>query len=187
MAATDIVSLADAKAQLNITDNVSDAELAGFISAVTAPIEDHVGAAIINRTVTEVFDGGTAQLSLSCFPVVSVTSVTESGSVLEAAGYTINKDSGILTRVAGISALAFLPGHQSVSVVYIAGQAANIAAVEPNIRMAALIMIQHLWETQRPAAQGPFSQAGDDYDPRYAHAIPRKAFEVLGERMGGFA
>lgn len=186
MAATDIVTLADAKAQLNITDSSSDTELAGFISAVTATIEDHVGA-VVNRSVTEEFDGGRDVVLLTSIPVVSVTSVTDSGSTVDVSGYKIDKNSGVLTRVAGPSPMTFLPGIQSVSVTYSAGQAANAAAVEGNIRLAALIMLQHLWETQRPAAQGPFSQGGDDYDPRYSYSIPRRALELLGEPIGGIA
>lgn len=189
MAATDIINLADAKAQLNITDSGSDTELAGYISAVTRPVEKYVGP-VIHRTVTEVFDGGRTTMTLSQIPVVSITSVTEGGAVLDASGYTVARESGVLTRVAGVSPVATLPGMQNVSVVYVAGQAANTAAVASDlghVRLAGLIILQHMWETQRPAGGGPFSQGQDDYDPRYSYSIPRRALELLGEPLGGFA
>jgi hypothetical protein len=189
VAATDIVALADAKAQLNITDTSSDAELAGYISAVTRPVEKYVGP-VIHRNVTEVFDGGRTTMILSQIPVVSITSVTEGGTLVAASGYTVAKDSGVLTRVAGVAPVATVPGVQSVSVLYVAGQAADTTAVTANlghIRLAALIILQHMWETQRPAGGGPFSQGQDDYDPRYSYSIPRRALELLGEPIGGFA
>lgn len=189
MAATDIFTLAQAKDQVNIaqSNTTNDAELSGvYIPAVTAVVEDIVGA-VIHRSVTEVFDGGRAQLLLTTTPVVSITSVTEGGTVLDPVGYVVARDSGVLTRVAGVSAVACLPGMQSVSVAYVAGKAADVTLVEGNVRLAGLIILQHMWETQRPAAAGPFSQAGDDYDPRYSFSIPRRALELLGEPVGGFA
>lgn len=190
MAATDIVTLAEAKLHLNITGTDSDAELAGFISAATQPCEDVVGA-VVNRTVVEVFDGGRAQLPLSHRPVSSITSVVDTGTTLSASSYTVNAESGVLTLVAGPSPLPFLVGVQSVTVTYVAGRVASTAAVATsaygNIRMAALIIVQHLWETQRPAAAGPFTQGVDDFDPRYSFSIPRRATELLGERVAGFA
>jgi uncharacterized phiE125 gp8 family phage protein len=189
VAATDIFTLAQAKKQLNIdaADTASDDELSGvYIPAVTAVIENNVGK-VINRSVTEVFDGGRAVLLLTSIPVVSITSVTEAGSVLDPAGYVVDKNSGVLTRVSGVSAIACLPGIQSVSVLYVAGQAADVTQVAGNVRLAGLIILQHMWETQRPAGGGPFSQGQDDYDPRYSYSIPRRALELLGEPIGGFA
>lgn len=191
MAATDLFLLADAKAQLNITDAASDAELAGYVSGVTRVVERYVGA-VVNRTVTEVFDGGRCEVLLSKIPVASVTKVTDSGTVLDAGAYRASS-SGVLSRVAGPSRTLFLPGVQSVQVEYVAGQVADTAAVATDladVRLAGLIILQHMWETQRPAAQGPFSQASDDYDPRYAYSVPRRAQELLGIEIGeavGFA
>lgn len=188
--ATDIVTLAEAKTHLNITDSSSDAELAGFIGAATQPVEDVVGP-VVQRTVTEVFDGGRASVLLTSRPVSSITSVTDTGATISSTSYTFNAASGVLTQIAGPSPLPFLVGVQSVSVTYVAGRVANTAAVASSaygaIRMAALIIVQHLWETQRPAAAGPFSQGVDDYDPRYSFSIPRRATELLGERVAGFA
>ena len=67
---------------------------------------------------------------------------------------------------------------------------AAVATDLADVRLAGLIILQHMWETQRPAAQGPFSQASDDYDPRYAYSVPRRAQELLGVEIGeavGFA
>lgn len=190
MAATDLFTLDDAKDQLNIDlDNTaSDAELAGYVSGVTRVVERYVGA-VVQRSVTEVFDGGRCEVLLSNIPVASVTSVTDSGATLDGDAYTVSK-SGVLSRGAGTARTLFLPGIQSVEVEYVPGQVADTAAVAtdlPDVRLAGLIIIQHLWETQRPAAQGPFSQASDDYDPRYAYSVPRRAQELLGVEIGEWA
>ncbi|WP_141579660.1 head-tail connector protein [Actinomadura sp. WMMA1423] len=190
MAATDLFTLEDAKAQLNIDpDNTdSDAELAGYISGVTRVVERYVGA-VIHRTVTEQFDGGAGEVLLSNIPVASVTTVTDSGTDLEAGAYSAT-ESGVLSRVAGAARTAFLPGLQSVQVVYVAGKVADTTAVKDElaeVRLAGLIILQHMWETQRPAAAGPFSQASDDFDPRYAYSVPRRAQELLGVEIGEWA
>lgn len=189
MAATDIVTLAECKTHLNITDSSSDTELGGFISGATAVVERYVGA-VVNRAVVETFDGGVSRLSLSHLPVSSVTSVVDDGATLAAGDYVVSPDSGVLSRVAGSGLSAFLVGVQSVVVTYVAGRVASTAAVAaayPDFRLAALIIIQHMWETQRPAAAGPFTQGSDDYDPRYSYSVPRRALELLGEPIGGIA
>lgn len=186
MAATDVVTVAETKLQLNMTDTTSDVELAVFISAASEAIEDYVGA-VVNRTVTEVHDGGRDRVLLSKLPVVSITSVTDNGTVLAASAYKVDAPSGVLTRVAGRGTYPFNPGVQSLSVVYVAGRAASTTAAPNRYKMAALIIIQHLWETQRPAAAGPFNQGSDDFDPRYTYSIPRRALELLGEPVGGIA
>jgi uncharacterized phiE125 gp8 family phage protein len=185
VAATDVITLAEAKEQLNITSTADDAELAGFISGVSEAVEDYAGA-VVQRTVTETFDGGRSTVLLTRTPVASVTSVTDNGTVLDASGYEVSK-SGVLTRVAGQGTLPFLPGTQSVEVVYVAGVAASTAAAPWRVKLAAKIILQHLWETQRPAASGLFSQGSDDYDPRYSYSLPRRALELLGEPVGGIA
>lgn len=185
MAATDVISLAEMKLHLNMTDTVSDAELAVFISAASEVVEDYVGV-VVQRSVTDTFDGGRAAVLLTRRPVVSVTSVTDSGTVLPASGYKASA-SGVLSRVAGQSTTPFQAGAQSLQVVYTAGQAADTASAPRRVKMAALIIAQHLWETQRPAGQGSFSKGSDDFDPRYSYSIPRRALEMLGEPVGGIA
>jgi uncharacterized phiE125 gp8 family phage protein len=186
MAATDVVSLAEAKLQLNMTDTASDNELGVFISAASEAIEDYVGP-VVNRSVTDVTDGGRAEVLLTKIPVASITSVTDGGTVLPAEAYKVSLTSGVVTRVSGGYPYPFTYGIQSVQVTYVAGRAANTAAVPNRYKMAALIIIQHLWETQRPAAAGPFSQGADDFDPRYTYSIPRRALEMLGAPVGGIA
>jgi hypothetical protein len=176
-----IVSLADTKAHLNIpsTDTGDDAELAGFIRAATNVVENVVGP-VAQRTVVESFHGGRPYVVLAS-PPLSVTSVTDFGTTLTVSDYKVNDR--VLTKVAGVYPLIFLPGVLSVVVAYVAG----LAATPPAYAQASLMVIQHMWETQRPAGRTAYSAQSDEYDPRYSYSVPRRALELLGEPIGGFA
>lgn len=184
----DVVSLAEAKAHLNITEDDADPELAVFVTAASQVIEDYVGP-VVHRPVTDRLDGGRPVVLLTARPVAAVVSVTDGGSVLPPDAYTVGTAAGVVIRRCGPGAVAavFTPGPLTVEVAYVAGRAATTASVLARYKAAALMIVQHLWETQRPAAAGPFTQGGDDYDPRYAYSIPRRALELLGEPIGGIA
>lgn len=179
-----LVSLADARNQLRIpaADTSHDAEIADFLRSVTAVVERYK-LAVVATTRTDTFDGGVPSVALRRFPVLSVSSVSDFGTVLPPGSYEVNLRTGVLTRVAQFLPYPFLPGSQSVSVTYVAGS----ASTPPDYARAALIILQHMWETMRPAGRAPFSQQSDDYDPRYSYSIPRRALELLGEPVGGFA
>lgn len=180
-----IISLADAKAQLNIdaSDTSSDAEVLDFIRSATSICEQYAGI-IAQRTCVETFHGGKPHLLLGNQPVLAVTSVVDRGQTLDPSTYEVNTGSGVLTRVAGVYALPFLPGFDSVVVTYTAG----MQVVPAHIQQAARIIVQHLWETQRTAGRNAYSGNPDEYDPRYSYSIPRRALELLGPPiLGGFA
>ncbi|GLY81841.1 head-tail connector protein [Actinoallomurus iriomotensis] len=174
-----LVSLAEAKEQLNITGSQDDAEIMRKMQAVTGPVERIVGA-VGRRAWTETYDGGTPRIALLHFPVLAVTQVVESGTVLASSAYTLKPTAGVLTRLAGGVASRWRPGD--VTVLYEAGR----IITGEHIRQAVLIILQHLWETQR----GGFSASprdSDTYDPRFGYSIPRRALELLGEPIPGFA
>jgi hypothetical protein len=94
----------------------------------------------------------------------------------------VDADSGVVERFDG----AFMRGP--VQVAYVAGR----AEVPANVQLAALIILQHLWRTrlgspvpsatvteQTPRVYGAMVPSG--------FAIPNRALELLGERIGGFA
>jgi hypothetical protein len=176
-----IISLADTKTQLNITGTDHDGELADMIRSVTVVCERYVGA-IVRRPYTETFSGGVPRLALTHVPVLSLTTVTESGVTLTPADYRLVGASGVLSRVVGQQIQVWVDGIANVTVTYVAGR----TAVEPHVRQAALIMVQHMWETQR-GTSGFQARDPDTYDPRYSYSIPRRALELLGEPIPGIA
>ena len=174
-----ILSLAEAKQQLNIDpeDTGDDEEIAGFIRSVTAICERHAGA-ILRATHVETHSGGYA-IALNHTPVLSVTSVLAAVTGVpdqDVADLDVDRAAGVVRRRDG----CFIPGP--VRVTYEAGR----ASISPNIRQAALVLLQHMWETQRGTALPRFG-AEETWDPRLGFSIPRRALELLGDQPPGIA
>ena len=174
-----IISLADARAQLNFSSTDSDEELRTYLEATTGAIENHLGQKIARQTVTEevwVSTGGPIVLTWS--PVLSLTSVAAAdGSITYDVTGLRASINGIVTTVAGN-----LPAG-AVTVTYVAG----MPVVPGNIGLAARIVLQHLWETQRGTA-GARRPGGMDDSLGYpgmggaGYALPNRAIELLGGR-----
>ncbi|MFF9097565.1 head-tail connector protein [Streptomyces sp. NPDC014802] len=181
-----IVTLAAAKAQLNIaaSDTGDDVELQGYIDAATAAIEKQLGLVIDPRTVIDEIScaSGTRSLLLQSVPVLSLTSVTSlDGSQSWAVGPSVmrvDSASGLVTVLSGPA----LSG--TVLVTYQAGT----TVIPANWRLATLIVIQHLWETQRGRAGAvPGGSDEPEYFPGRGFAIPRRAVELLETTLPGVA
>ncbi|WP_433382797.1 hypothetical protein [Streptosporangium sp. CA-115845] len=180
----ELVTLAEAKAHLNIPASRTgdDEEISRFIGALTAPIERHVGI-VLPVTVTERCWGGRRSLLLAHRPVQSIGSVTlPGGRTVPGSGYDLDGDAGVLHRMAGGHLSCWERGR--IAVVYTAG----LAAVPAHVRQAALIILGHLWETQR-GTMGTARATRDDevWDPRFGYSIPRRALELLGGTSMGIA
>lgn len=186
--ADNIVSLAAAKKQLNIraVDTGYDDEIRGFVESVTDVIEQHVGATVLKeRTDTVTLRTGVPECLLVYRPVTEIISVTDvrTGSAPYDLSDVAVDENGVLFRLSGGS----LSGR--LRIVYRAGY----RVIPSNRTHAALIILQHLWETQRiksdqrarlPRADEVFVQSSDG---RW-FSIPRKALELLdGDGIGGFA
>lgn len=173
-----LLTLADAKAQLNITGDTEDAELQAYVDGVTPVIENYVGP-VEPREVVEIHDGGVRLvLVLRQTPVLSLTSVAAvlTGSTAPAvdALVLVDPDSGEVRRRDG----GYLRGL--LQVTYQAGR----PSVPPTINLAARILVQHLWRTQRPTRGGGLAGGGDDYSvsepiPGFGYAVPNRVLELL--------
>ncbi|MBD0707391.1 MULTISPECIES: head-tail connector protein [unclassified Streptomyces] len=170
-----LVTLAEAKAQLDIDSSADDAELQRYIDALTAPIERYVGP-VENRDVAEVAEGRSTTLCLSHVPAVSLTSilpVLTGGQAIDPDSVHLDGATGIVRRRDG----GLLRGLWTVT--YTAGR----GQVPDTIKLAALMLLQHLWRTQYGAARGTVG-GGDDYDvhepiPGFGYAIPNRVLELL--------
>ena len=195
----DVVTLDEAKAFLNITVATFDVELAGFVTAASRMWVNRVGP-VASSVFTEWYDGGVPQIALRQTPVLSVTSVVESyGSTTRytltdqpltgdgptnAWGYTIDMQTGLLTRRATGVAVPFATGRRTVQVVYTAGY----AAVPEDIKHAVLLLIMHLWATQRGGSRRPGQGGTDDWRPDFAFSWPSRVEEIAaGYRIPGIA
>lgn len=179
-----IFSLNGARRYLRIpdSDHSEDDELAEMVRAVTDIVERHAGT-VLPRVCTERHRGGASAILLDHRPVISVTSVTlPGGGVLDPAGYELDADAGVLTRMSGDFESCWEPGRSTV--VYTAGR----ADVEASVRQGARVILKHLWETQRSRMGGARSAGSDEvWDPRWGYSIPRRGLELLGDQPMGIA
>jgi hypothetical protein len=184
-----IASLAEAREYLNFTSDTShDTELQRFIDAADPVIEDIVGP-VNTVQVTEWYDGGRPYIVLRQNPVVTVDSITEysgaTGTALTAttspadAGswtYTFDTDDGILYRVTSAGSSFFANGANNVKVVYTVGR----SPVPTNIKLAALELIRHLYQSTQQGGRPQFGGAGEEgpWAPA-GFAVPTRVIELL--------
>lgn len=171
-----MISLADAKAHLNLTTTVYDEELRGHIEAATSAIEQYLGEVVVRRTVVETLQvrGRTSAVSLGYIPVLSLTSVA---SLDGATTWDVDdldvSDAGTLTVQSG----AALSGP--VVVTYVAGR----SSIPANYALAAKMVVETLYRSQRAPAVGPpvspVSEMALEPDP-YGVVMSSKVRELLG-------
>lgn len=185
MAATDIVTVDEVKKQLNIPalDTSQDDELGDFISSVTDVIE-HIVGPVVPREVVEVHDGGKPAVVLRRPPVLSVTSVAESGTTLDAVGYTTSVAAGVLYRSSG----RFAGTHGAISVTYQAGRATTPAS----IKQAAKELVAVNFRPQQGGNFSPFDRSDDGAgggDIILGFFVPNRVMQMLAPHAlpDGFA
>jgi Phage QLRG family, putative DNA packaging. len=146
--------LSDVKAHLNISadDTTDDEELRGLILSACAVVEDIVGV-VAARTFTETASGGDRYVALERSPVISVTSVTVDGQVVDPGAYTVSP-SGLLAYRSG----AWPDGFRNVEVVYIAGRDVPPA----NVVDATKELIRINWRPQQGGNYSAFDGGGSD-------------------------
>lgn len=175
-----IVSLTVAKAHLNMRRNENDDELRGWIGAVTEVIENRVGPCLV-REYTATVRGGGSSWWLPRYPVlelVSASAVGGSGN-LQVSDLRLIGETGQVVSANG----RCVPGGMW-TVVYLAGR----EVIPANIVQACLIVLKHLWETQRGGSgRERIALGGEDdtYQPGFPWAIPRRAVELLEPHMLG--
>lgn len=206
MSALDIITIAELKTHLGAISSATDAELAFFATSASTKIDELAGP-VIQRTVTQIDDGSLgvwkSKISLRHKPVVSVTSLTETGTVLDPSLYQVNFLTGILSRApqAGYYGTPFPPGTQNIVTVYVAGRTAflagspELAAAVPTLRLATLELAAHWWRNSKLAkgnANRPGTVGNDSSEYAMAglgYAVPNRVIEMIGNnaRIPGVA
>lgn len=146
-----------------------------YMAAATAVIERHRGEVVTPRAVTEFVEGGGRSLILRQTPVISLTSVTPlAGAGIDVAGLVVAKPNAGIVRFR--SSGWFTGLHE---VVYAAGR----TVIPSNYVRAALIIIEHLWQTERPFATGMDGAYDDSMTivRGMGFAVPNRAIELLGK------
>ena len=184
-----VLPLQDAKDALNIPQatTTSDSEIMAYIATIEASMRGLTGGPIVNRTITaeraEMLADQTAIL-VRQRPLVSVTSITSAsgGAIDISAGLDLDTNAGIIRRKLGLPFYGpFFQWLPQVTVTYVAGWG---TAVPASFGIAARIILQHLWDTQRGAAGQPLQGEELVTLPGFGYAIPAAA-ELLDGSLGG--
>lgn len=179
-AGTPLLSLADVKARLNITDTDNDEELRRIAAAATARLaaETHRTLASVTQTATVDMTGlGRTIVTLPKPCWLSITSVTDDGASVDADDWRLDETGQTLTRRNGATWMG------EVTVTGRAGVTGDDLAIA---QQAALELTAHLWETQR-VPMGRNSAPGPV--PGMGYALPNRVSEMIAPLClpGGFA
>lgn len=135
-----VVLLADVKAHLNITSTTNDAELQRMTDRAEAFIVARCGPLAPLLVVDEVHTGP-GPLLLKRFPVISLTSVTDDGTLV--IDTDLDVDAGVVHGV-------FSSLRRGLRVTYTAGR----QVLPADLEAAVLDLAAHLWGTQRGSSPG---------------------------------
>lgn len=177
-----LVPLADVKAHLGITKPDDDTKLQGKLDAAEALVSKILGGSggLAASTITQRANGFRSSLTLTTFPVLSVTSVTGSDGVqIPLGGLDIDLSAGIIRSNATYYYAS--PWYPFLLPFYTIVYQSGYASPPADIGEAVMLMTQHLWETQRGNLPGP----GGDTGPTESYA---RAMQMLGKRtIAGFS
>jgi hypothetical protein len=163
--------------------SANENEIRRFIDAATDLAENYVGLVLGRKTYTsELYDGGNEFLRLRNPKAISVTSVYENGALLNSNQYFIDPTGQRLYRLGSGTLYAtnsygyWTAGVNNVSVTYTAGYVNPPMAAKQGV----LVIIKHLWESQRGAmnVMGRV-MGGDELYSTPTYSLPRRAMELL--------
>jgi hypothetical protein len=156
-----LVSVDEAVAHLRaagvLTSDADREQLQWLCLVASDAVERDLGRVITRRTVTETYDGGRWKINLRSTPVISITTVTESGTALAAGDYVVNTSTGQLARGSTLSPSWFASGWQNIVVTYVAGYADPPKIV----RKVALNGVQRMWQESQVASHPLLDEAGE--------------------------
>jgi hypothetical protein len=164
-----LISLAQAKQQLNMSSSAHDGELEDYITAASEAVEDYLGYVAVRRTAVE--DRSVDASGIVCLrssPIVSLVSVVALADDSDVTGSATVTD-----HQNGIIALPAAGTHRFTLV-------AGPSVTPPKVQLATRIILADLWSSQRLSA-------GDIDDPMgavrpHGYLIPYQAAEMLGGR-----
>jgi len=145
-----LLSLADAKAHLNITTTTHDDEIREYLEAATEIVESYIGP-VVRRVYTSRVRGHRTSIALPHTQVLEVTAVTvvsDGSTPITLSDLAIDTASGVVTYKNGSS----FP-YGDMDWVYEVGR----TLVKANWTLASKIIVKHNWETQLgnlPSIQG---------------------------------
>lgn len=174
-----VLTLADAKKHLNITDTRDDAELQDVIDAAEAAISQVVGPLTPVTKTAQLRSVSGASFSLPVTPVQSVQSITGAtyfgSTAIDTTYLMVDSLSGVV-RYGGYPAKLTVGPY---TVTYTAGW----TSVPDDLLYAVKELVRHLWGTQRGSGSTrPFGSPAADVAnsmPGAAYAFPIRVTQLL--------
>jgi hypothetical protein len=186
---TAVLGLGDAKDALNIPQatTTSDTEIQSYIATITSCLERMTGGPLVNRVVTERSEMQAYQtvIPVRQRPLVSVTSITgaSGGAIDISAGLDLDVNAGLIRRQLELPFYGpFFTWLPMVNVTYVAGWGTSVPAA---FNIAARIILQNLWSTQRGPLAMPMAGEALVTVPGFGFAIPNQAAELLNGSQHG--
>jgi len=146
----DLTSVADVKADLDITASTWDTLLGRYVTEASIAIANTCGRVFAKETVSEMFRRPPAPdvLMLRRYPVVSIAAIYENGSATPLAGadYEVDKAAGLLFRLSGDRRTCWTA--EKVVVAYEGGYALP-ASAPADLQKAARILVKGQWVARK--------------------------------------
>lgn len=198
-AAADPVTLAEAKAQLRITDTSQDDMITALVSAATISAQSVVQRLFVTQTVEWVLEKWPACIDIPVAPVAFDTGIvsvkyidwtTQTQKTLDPSLYvvkTIGPSVSIIPKFATIWPIVFPYSSEPIVVRFIAGS--DVGDVPTNVKQAILLMVRHLYSL---GERSPFIKRdrvegiGEKYfqiDPGAVDLIPDAAQALLRDEV----
>lgn len=169
-----LASLAEARHQCRLTSTAEDSTVQLFLRVASNQCERRTQL-WRRQTLTKTADGG-AQFVRLKRPIISVTTVTEGGTTVAASGWTAVLEDGLLYRGGSTwRGMRWARGQQNIVVTYVGGPSDGL--VPDEIRQGVLLLTEHLWSTQRGAANLPRKTADTDWTLPAGFTIPNAVVE----------
>ncbi|WP_236241160.1 hypothetical protein [Streptomyces sp. CC228A] len=172
-----VISLADARAHLNLTGTRDDDEVRYWNTVATRVVEYYVGPVVVRTVVEQHTLRSVPTVVLRRTPVLELTAVDPvltAGSGYDPGDLGVDTATGEVYRLDG----GRLTGR--LRFTYTAGR----TVIGENITGAARIILEHLWRTQRAGRRGGLAGGGEDYSvtepiPGLGYAVPNRALQLL--------
>lgn len=148
-----IISLAEARAQLDVSATTDDEQLRWYIEACSKAVEGIVGPCV-PRTFTEInrsFDGSIMLRRTPALSVTSATALAPGTTSYVTADLVLDGDLGLVTLATG----GCIP-YGRYTTVYRAGR----TDIPPNIRLATNLVVQHNWRAWKGMGSETFGPGG---------------------------
>lgn len=157
-------------------------ELRGFVRVACSAVELDTGRKISPQTLTVTRDGGSPLIQLPT-PLISVTSLTDTGVTLAPADYVANLSAGLIYRGSATAPRWFSTGYQNVVAVVRAG----MRNPHPVLRKVAKNGAQRMWQGSQQMPHPAMDDLDVEEQVRAGVLTPLEfqAYEKL--KVGGFA